>query len=113
MPDRKEILDGAEGVRHLSAVLDGLFGRKGALRRPLALEDARRAWTQAAGPKVAEHTRVRSLRRGILTIEVDSPALCHRLAAFDRENLLHAVKERVTKAEVAEMRFRLGTFTGG
>lgn len=101
-----------EGIRGLGTILDGMFGRRGTLRRPVALDEVRRAWLAAAGAEVGGHTRVASLRRGVLTVEVDSPPLCHKLASFDKERLLVAIKERVRKSEVSELRFRLGAFTG-
>ena len=64
----------------------------------------------AAGEEIAAHTRVRSLRAGVLTVEVDSPALCHRLSSFEKERLLLGIKERVRKAPVCELRLRLGAF---
>ena len=99
-----------EGTQELGAVLDGLLkGRRGGLaRRHRHVEDARRAWVSAAGQEVAAHTRVRSLIDGVLWIDVDSAPLCHRLAAFEKEGLIAALKDALQRAHVTDIRFRLG-----
>ncbi|MAG57914.1 MAG: hypothetical protein CMJ83_16645 [Planctomycetes bacterium] len=104
------VTDHPEGTRELGNVLDGLLGRRGLSKRHRELAALRRAWANAAGDDVAGHTRVRGLRTGVLTIDVDSAPLCHRLAAFEKDRLLQAVQEQARKLWVAELRFRLGAF---
>jgi predicted nucleic acid-binding Zn ribbon protein len=99
---------GRDPVR-IGTVLDALLGPKGLGGRRSTLEHLRKAWIAAAGPDVAGHSRIRSLRRGVLTIEVDSGALCHQLAAFRKEELLVAVREDARRADVQDLRFRVGS----
>ena len=99
---------GRDPVR-IGTALDALLGPKGLGGRRRTLERLRGAWIAAAGPDIAGHTRVRSLRRGVLTIEVDSGPLCHQLAAFGKEELLVAVRDDARGAEVQDLRFRVGS----
>ena len=98
-----------KGTQELGTVLDGLLGRRGLGRQHRQIEDVRAAWVRAAGEGTAAHTSVRSLRDGIVWIDVDSAALCHQLAAFERERLLVALTEGLTHAHVTDVRFRLGS----
>ena len=97
-----------QGTQELSEVLDGLLGRRGLAKKHRQIEDVRTAWVRAAGEDTAAHTRVRSLAEGVVWIDVDSAALCHRLAAFEKERLLVALTEGLTHAHVTDLRFRLG-----
>lgn len=97
--------------RTAAAVLAGLMRRGAPLARTHArIEKARKAWWCAAGEELAGHTRVASLRTGVLTVEVDSAPLCHRLAAFEKDRLLARVLEAAHGVEVHALRFRHGAF---
>jgi predicted nucleic acid-binding Zn ribbon protein len=65
-------------------------------------------WTEVAGPDVASHTHVRGARLGVLTIAVDSPPLCHELAAFRRADLLARMNERLGTKPLKDLYFRHG-----
>lgn len=97
--------------RDIGSALDDLLGRREMGGRQRRDEDLRRAWIEAAGPDIAKHTRVRGLHRGTLMIDVDSAALCHRLASFESERLLVAVKQSLRRGDVTDIRFRLGAFS--
>jgi predicted nucleic acid-binding Zn ribbon protein len=98
----------APGPRDLGRIFDDLLQRSGVKGRSRAFEEVRRAWVAVAGPELASHTRVRSLMNGILTVEVDSGPLCHRMASFQREELLGALQERVAQIDIRDLHFRLG-----
>jgi predicted nucleic acid-binding Zn ribbon protein len=93
------------GPKDLSSLLAGILHPRA---RPRALDRARAAWSGSVPPEISEHTRVASLRKGILTVEVDSPPLCHRLDSFERERLLLAVMSRPGGEAVTALRFRHG-----
>lgn len=69
-----------------------------------------RAWETAAGVDVAAETRPSTLRRGVLTIEVRSPALLHELEGFRRDELLGRFLAAAPDGRVTALRFRLGVF---
>ncbi|TLM65779.1 MAG: DUF721 domain-containing protein, partial [Actinobacteria bacterium] len=54
------------------------------LDRSGRLREARAAdvWAEAAGPRVAAHTRARGIREGVLLVDVDSNAWAAELAAM-------------------------------
>ena len=84
------------------------MGPKALGRRRRVSRELTQAWIEVAGTEIANQTRVRGLRRGVLTIEVESSPLCHQLASFRRDDLLLALQARVRRADVMEIRFRAG-----
>jgi len=85
------------------------MNQRGLARRHRVNRDIVTAWIAVAGEELAGHTAVRGLRRGTLTIEVDSGPLCHELAAFRSQELLVALRERLRRADVQSLRFRVGS----
>ena len=69
-----------------------------------------RAWSEAAGPELADETRPSTLRKGVLTIEVRSAALLHELEGFRRDELLDRFIAAAPDGRVTGLRFRLGVF---
>lgn len=66
-----------------------------------------------AGESLADRTRVRSLRAGVLTIEVATAPLLHELGAYARETLLAELLEKLPGIPITDLRFRLGVFESG
>lgn len=94
--------------RKLADLMQHYLGPKGLGKERRRLEELRRAWIEAAGTEVAEQTRVRSLRRGVLSIEVQSGPLAFELAGFRRAELLEKVREHAPDQEIAALHFRQG-----
>ena len=65
------------------------------------------AWRDVAGPRVAQHTKVRSFRAGVLVVGVDSAPLRQELEVFQREELEKALRERLSGVFVEKLRFTL------
>jgi predicted nucleic acid-binding Zn ribbon protein len=63
-------------------------------------------WAETVGPEIADKTRVRGLRAGVLTVDVEGAALKSELEQFYSETILKALKTGPVKA-VSEIRFRL------
>jgi predicted nucleic acid-binding Zn ribbon protein len=72
-----------------------------------AIARARRRWEAVAGSATAEHSRPRSLRRGVLSVEVDSSALLADLAGYRRARLLEGLNAGDEALGVRELRFVL------
>jgi len=70
-------------------------------------EDLVEAWRDVAGPDVAVHTTVRTFKRGVLTVSVDSAPLLQELTIYMRDELLLGLRERLGGLHVEELRFRL------
>jgi predicted nucleic acid-binding Zn ribbon protein len=91
----------------IGAILGKLFIARGWGRRQgrLHLESA---WNEAVGPRFAGHTRLGSLRRGVLEVIVDSGVLLQELAHFHKRRLLAALRQRLVDTNLADLRFRAG-----
>lgn len=66
-------------------------------------------WEGLAGPARTRHTRVVSVRRGVLEIEVDSAPLMHELE-FQKHGFLRVIQTQVEKPFINRIVFRLGSF---
>ena len=83
------------------------FLRTSGVREAARISQFRKAFEAAAGPEVADRTRVCGLRDGQLTVEVDSSALLAELSCFRKDAILEAINETVAKAGLRAIRFRL------
>jgi len=69
-----------------------------------------RAWCEVVGAETAKHTRLaRTIRRGVLLVQVDSSALLAELSGFRKAEILTALREKVTTKYIEDLRFKLGT----
>jgi predicted nucleic acid-binding Zn ribbon protein len=95
----------------VGAVLAALMRKAAPLaKRRRSVVAVSEAWCRVAGAEVASHTRISSVREGMVTIEVDATPLCHRLDSFEKERLLADLVREVRGAEVRGLRFRHGAF---
>lgn len=101
--------DRASGPEALSEVLGKLFVSRGwgRLAERAKLESA---WAEAAGKDISAQSRVLSLRRGVLEIEVKSGVLLQELAQFHKRKLLQALRQQTATATVADVKFRCGAW---
>lgn len=75
--------------------------------RPIRRAEAVLLWPRVVGPEVARFTRARSLKGGVLFVEVpDSETSMH--LGMQRMRFLEAYRERFGVKEVKEIRFRVG-----
>jgi Dna[CI] antecedent, DciA len=88
----------------LSDALSGWAPAEGR-RDPLALLEA--GWADIVGEQVARNSHPTRIADGMLTITVRSNAWSHQLSLLG-EHVLRAVAARVPKAEVKQLRFRVG-----
>ena len=70
---------------------------------------ARKKWVKVAGRETAVHSRPRTFRRGLLTMEVDSSALLAELAGYRRKELIRALAAGPDPLGVREMKFVLAS----
>lgn len=86
------------------------FLERSGLSRQTLQDQVGRAWCDLVGPEAAGHTRLaRTIRRGVLRVEVDSPALLAELAGFRRPELLRGLQERIKRKHIEEIRFKLSS----
>lgn len=96
----------AGGPERLGDVLPRAVVRPARRSRSL-LGRAGRKWVLVAGEACARHSRPRSCRRGLLTVEVDSSALLAELAALRRAELIRGLAAEPEPLGVREIRFVL------
>ena len=94
-----------QGPERLDAVLGSLFVSRGwgRLSERAKLEAA---WLTAAGEEIAADTRVTSLRRGVLEVEVRSNVLQQELVQFHKRELLKTFRETMPHLTVTDLKFR-------
>jgi predicted nucleic acid-binding Zn ribbon protein len=97
------------GPEPVGEILSRLFAARGWGRRQdrLRLEEA---WQTAIGPEGAAHTRVGTLRRGVLEVYVDNAVLLQELAHFHRRRLLEQLRSRLPGTSITNLRLRIGAF---
>lgn len=81
--------------------------REAGLRKPSGGPDLDAVWREVAGEDVAANSRVASIRRGIMTIEVFSAPLRQELEIYRRDELLRALRDRLGGAGPERLAFRL------
>jgi predicted nucleic acid-binding Zn ribbon protein len=96
----------ARGPQTIGNVLSELMSRRGYARvqSAAAYEDA---WREAAGPLVAEYTRVGQLRRGTLEVVVANSTLMQELG-FQKHTLLKTLTDLLPDEGIQNLRFRAG-----
>ena len=86
------------------------FLQSSGLARQSLQDQVGRAWCEIVGPDAAKHTRLaRVIRRGVLSVEVDSPALLAELSGFRKAEILAAIQDRVRRKHIEDIRFQLGS----
>ncbi|MBI3273124.1 MAG: DUF721 domain-containing protein [Planctomycetes bacterium] len=86
------------------------FMKEPAIASWMALRDVRERWVELAGAVVASHTRILTLERGVLKIEVDSSPLLAELATFRRDELLRKLAEAFPAKRVRDLKFVAGSW---
>lgn len=97
-----------KGPENLGDVLGRLFTARGwgRLSERSRLEEA---WIKVAG-EYAPQTRVLSLRRGVLEVEVKNPILMQELAQFHKRKLLGELRKVLPGQTLTDLKFRAGAW---
>lgn len=96
--------------KQLGDVLGELFALRGYARLHAA-GALQAAWNDALGES-AGRTRLGDVRRGVLTITVDHPALLEELSVFRKAELLRTLRASANGAVINDLRFRIGAVDG-
>lgn len=101
--------DRGRGPEALSDVLGQLFVSRG-WGRLTERQKLESAWVIAAGVEIAKETRVSTLRRGVLQIEVRSSVLMQELNQFHKRRLLQAMRNQMANLTLTDLKFRSGSW---
>jgi len=99
------------GAERLGDILDGAVVRPAKRARSM-MTRVRRKWVRAAGEDLAAHCWPRSVRRGVLKVEVDSSALLAELAGYRATELVHKLAAEPDPVGVRDIRFVLAEGEG-
>jgi len=88
-------------VKSVFAQLEGV--------KVLCKDDVEKEWKDIAGGGAAKHSRPETLRKGVLTVRVDSSVWMQELA-MKKRNLLKGLKRAFGKDKIAEIHFKIGEF---
>jgi len=69
-----------------------------------------KTWQRTAGKKASSHSRPVSVRKSVLTVEVDSSTWLYELNLLKR-SLLRDIKKELGQDKVKNIRFRMGDIT--
>ena len=95
------------GPKPLGDILGELFAARGYGRLRAATE-LEVAWNAVVGEPACRQTRLGGVRRGVLTVTVNHPALLEELAAFRKPQILAALRREVPSAVIHDIKFRVG-----
>lgn len=96
-------------ARKLGDLVEALFAEPG-LASWMSLRPVRERWVEVVGESVGQHTRILTLERGVLRIEVDSPPLMAELATFRKAEVLARLREALPSRNVRDLRFMPGSW---
>lgn len=94
------------GADHVRDVLAEIF-RRGGMKRAVRRAEAVLLWPQAVGSELAKFSEAKTLRDGVLIVEVpDSETAMH--LTMQRDRFLRSYRDRLGVRELREIRFVVG-----
>lgn len=90
----------------ISEAISRLLARRGYAQVQQSLE-CDKVWGEVAGERLATHSRVGRLQRGVLEITVRNSATLQELT-FQKRKLLKQLQESTDASRIRELRFRVG-----
>jgi len=93
------------GPKKIGDLLGSIMAKYG-YANTTARNELDEAWEEVASEQVRKHTRLGSVRRGVLEVLVDTPALLSRLESFEKQRLLEGLQSRVRHSQISGIRFR-------
>lgn len=78
------------------------------LDHPSPLADLRKTWAESVGPELSRHSRPQGLRRGTLSVLVDSAAHLTELQSLTRTGLVEQIGLRFDHRPIKKIQLRLG-----
>jgi predicted nucleic acid-binding Zn ribbon protein len=94
------------GPKSIADVLSSLIARRGYAQIQTSC-GCEQAWQAAVGDKMAAHSRVGNVRRGILEVTVSSSAVMQELM-FQKRRLLQELTRTIPEQKIRDFRFRVG-----
>ncbi|MEI8344634.1 MAG: DUF721 domain-containing protein [Candidatus Omnitrophota bacterium] len=96
----------AEKVTPISEIIKNVFARieEG---KTLSKDEVEAGWRELVGVDAARHTRLLTLRKGVLSVAVDSSSWMHEMSMRKRI-FLKGLKRIFGKDKISEIHFKIG-----
>ena len=94
------------GPEPIGKIVAELMSQKG-FGRVQSSAELEEAWREAAGPAIAQFTRVGTVRRGKLEVIVANSVLIQELG-FQKATILEALQEKLPEKSIQDLRFKVG-----
>jgi len=97
------------GPENIADILGKLFTARGWGRKNdrLRLESA---WADAAGTDLLKSSRVMTIKRGVLEVEVRNAVLVQELTQFHKRGLLGKLRKLLPGVTLTDIKFRTGVW---
>lgn len=95
-----------EQARPIAEVLEDLVPKLGPKRGKMQRR-LWEAWKGTVGEEIANYTRINTLRRGNLHIEVQSPTVLQELTGMNKTKIIATMRERLGKTFLTNIRLKL------
>jgi hypothetical protein len=96
------------GPEHLAQAVSRLIALRG-LARIRGESQLQQTWNAVAGEKIASHTKVLEIRRGVLHIGVANAPMLAELASFHKLTLLTKLQTDHPDLKIRDLKFKLKT----
>lgn len=97
------------GPEPVGEILARLFASRGWGRKS-ERQRLEQAWSDAVGPDLARLTRVGTLRRAVLEIEVRNAILVQEMSLFHKKQLLERLRRNLPGIRLADLKFRVANW---
>lgn len=95
-------------ITPIGEIIHGVFARI-ENEKNLSKEEVGSLWKEACGAQAAGHSSPMTLKKGILTVWVDSSGWMQELSLRKRE-ILKALKRKPGKDKISEIHLKIGEF---
>jgi predicted nucleic acid-binding Zn ribbon protein len=96
------------GLAPIGDIVKSVF-RKIESEKDITQEQIAVTWAQAAGEAGFRHSRPASLKRKVLTVQVDNPGWLQQLT-LEKRRILKALQRALGKDRISEIHFKIGEF---
>ena len=94
------------GPEHIRDLIGAHLRERGRQGR-IGTGEIRALWPEVVGPEIAAHTRITALRKGTLSVAVDSAAHYYELSTFFVEEVRKKLNEHLSRDFVSKINFHL------
>ena len=71
------------------------------------------AWRKVVGDEIYQSTEVIDIKKGVLYVQVESPALIHHLTNFEKYAIIFNFNNLIGSKYIEDIRFKVGNLNNG